>query len=505
MRRASSVRRRIGVLRSVLLLVVCASAPAMAACNLNGAWAGSYTDDSPDFGPVSLTFFNSTATTFNMNVLIVSSDGSSFTETPSGTINGSTLSWSYVAPGQGSQTGTATIATDCNHISGTATTMDITGATTHATFTLTRTAVALSVGAVTFQQTAIGVGSAAQGLSVTNSGTSSMSLGSPAINGDFSVVPAGSVAGLLGADDRAHASATTCGTSLAPGASCTIGVTCNPTGPGIRNGALTINDGNKSPLGTVSLTCSGVQPLAGANFLPVSGWWWDSKLNGTGFFVEYGGKSGVGMFVGGFLYDASGNSAWLVSTGPISSATYTSTWLKVTGGQTLTGTYKAPTNTSVGSVKLQFTDANNAVMTRPDGTQINLTRFSFSALPPALPTAPVGGAPQSGWWWAGATLSGTGYGIEIQGSNVFVVAYVYDASGNPIWYLATGSLTSPTSYSGTWQIYKGGPQLTSPEGNYVANPVAGSAVNMTLSFQDSTHGTLTMGSTVIPIVRFQEF
>jgi hypothetical protein len=500
MRKSASVGR-VGVVGSVVLLLICASAPAMAACNLNGAWAGSYTDDTGDFGPVTLTFFNSTSTSFNMNALIVSSDGSSFTETPSGTINGSTLSWSYSVPGQGSQTGSGTIASDCNHISGTATTISAIDPTPiHASFNLTRTPVTLSVGSVTFQQTAIGVGSAAQGLTLTNSGTSTLSLGAAGVDGDFRLA---TFAGGIQANDRTHAAAPSCGTSVAPGASCSIGVTCNPTGPGIRTGNLYINDPNKSPIGTVSLTCSGVQPLAGANFLPVSGWWWDSKLNGTGFFVEYGGKSGTGMFVGGFLYDASGNSAWLVSTGPISSATYNSSWLKVTGGQTLTGPYKAPSNTPVANVSIKFVDANDAVLTRPDGSQVNLVRFSFSAT--NTPAPPVGGAPQSGWWWAGQQSSGTGYGIEIQGSAVFIVAYVYDASGNPIWYLATGGLTSPTAYSGTWNIYAGGPQLTSPEGTYVAHTVDGSAVNMTLTFQDSTHGTLTMGSTVIPIVRLQEF
>ncbi len=504
MRKTPSVGGCVRVLAWSMALMICASLPAMAACNLNGAWEGSYSDNTGDYGTLTVTFFNSTSTTFNMNVAYFSQNqGQLYGETPSGSINGSTLSWTYTAVGEGTQTGSATVASDCNHISGTVVSVFINDpVSSTGTFTLSRTPVNLSVGSVTFQQTAIGGGSTAQGLTVSNGGTSTLSLGAPGVDGDFSVVAPGSVAGLLSPNDRAHA-ATNCGTSLAPGASCSIGVTCNPTGPGIRSGNLYVNDPNKTPLGSVSLTCSGVQPLAGASFLPVSGWWWDSKLNGTGFFIEYGGKSGLGMFVGGFLYDASGNSTWLVSTGPISGTTYTSSWLKVSGGQTLTGTYKAPSQTGAGNISVKFVDANDAVMTRPDGSQINLVRFSFSAT--QTPTPPVGGAPQSGWWWAGSAFSGTGYGIEIQGSAVFIVAYVYDGTGNPIWYLATGSLTSPTSYAGTWNIYAGGPQLTSPEGSYAAHPVNGSAVNMTLSFQDSTHGTLTMGSVSIPIVRFQEF
>jgi hypothetical protein len=141
-------------------------------------------------------------------------------------------------------------------------------------------------------------------------------------------------------------------------------------------------------------------------------------------------------------------------------------------------------------------------MARPDGTQINLQRYSFTAS--ATPATPVTGAPQSGWWWAGPALSGTGYGIEIQGSSVFIVAYVYDNAGNPVWRLATGALTSPSVYSGTWDVYAGGPQLTSLEGSYGARDT-GPVSPMTLTFSDATHGTLTMGNVTLPIARFQQF
>ena len=235
--------------------------------------------------------------------------------------------------------------------------------------------------------------------------------------------------------------------------------------------------------------------------IPVTGWWWDSKLSGIGFFIEQGGNSGAGLFVGGFLYDSVGNATWLVSTGTMGAQTYTSTWLKATGGQTLLGSYKAPVVTTAGNIKLTFSDPSHAVMTRPDGTQINLQRFSFTGVAPT----PSYGLPQNGWWWAGSSLSGVGYGIEIQDTSVFIVAYVYDDAGNPVWYLATGTLTSSTTYTGSWDVYTGGPQLTSTEGTYSATKVTSKSVPMTLTFSDATHGTLTMGNVNIPIVRFQEF
>jgi len=388
-------------------------------------------------------------------------------------------------------------------MSGTYNTMDpAVGKSASGTVSIIRNGATLSLGQITFQAAVIGSISTAQQLGLTNSGSSILSLGAPTVSGDFGVLPLGA-SGTLVTNERTHASTTTCTTSLAPGASCTVAVTCNPTGTGVRTGSLVINDSNKSPMASASLTCSGVNPIAGASFVPESGWWWDSSLNGTGFFIEYGGNSGRGLFVGGFLYDGSGNDTWLVSTGPLTSAKYSSTWLKTAGGQTLTGVYKAPSQTIVANIGLNFTDATHAVLTRPDGSQINLSRFSFSAT--QTRTQPVGGAPQSGWWWAGDSFSGTGYGIEIQGSAVFVVAYVYDNNGAPVWYLATGAMTSPNNYTGQWDLYAGGPQLTSPEGNYTAHSVAGQSVPMTLTFANGANGTLTMGSVVIQMTRFQTY
>jgi PKD repeat protein len=247
-----------------------------------------------------------------------------------------------------------------------------------------------------------------------------------------------------------------------------------------------------------------------ASMKPQTGWWWDPSLTGIGFFLEDGGSSGNGMFAGGFLYDAGGNPTWVVSTGQMNGTVYNGSWLKVTGGQTLLGPYKpVATPTAIANVAINFADSTHGVMTRPDGTTINLQRFPFTSSPTLAP--PVAGAPQTGWWWNDPAFAannpghgGTGYAIEIQGSNVFIVAYVYDDAGNPVWYLATGALTSPTTYSGNWELYTGGPQLTSPEGSYSSHD-AGTASPMSLSFSDATHGTLTMGSVTIPITRMQSF
>ncbi len=242
---------------------------------------------------------------------------------------------------------------------------------------------------------------------------------------------------------------------------------------------------------------------AGDGTSPDSGWWWDPNLAGTGFFIEHGGKSGSGMFIGAFLYDIGGTATWLVSTGPLVGNIYTGNWLRVTGGPTLTGGYQAPTPpVNVGSLSITFKDSTHAVMTRPNGTQINIQRFSFGSNP--LPAPPQPGTSQVGWWWAGPDQSGTGVGIEFQGTGAFMVAYVYNANGDPVWYLANNLMTTPNFYSGTWDLYGFGPMLTSIEGPYPFRKL-GPAATMTLSFTDATHAVMTVNGVSTNLTRFQEF
>jgi hypothetical protein len=246
-----------------------------------------------------------------------------------------------------------------------------------------------------------------------------------------------------------------------------------------------------------------VTPGSSDGSSPDSGWWWDPNLGGTGFFIEHGGKSTNGLFVGAFLYDGGATATWLVSTGPMIGNTFTGTWLRVRGGQTLTGGYKAvETSSTAGDLKIAFSDSSHGILTRPDGTQIRIQRFAFGADP--SPTPPQAGSSQVGWWWQGPANAGTGIGIEFQGSSIFMVTYVYTPGGDPIWYLATGSMASANTYTGTWDLYGGGPMLTSPEGSYEAQK-KGSASSLTLTFSDATHATLTMNGVITRLTRFDDF
>ena len=109
-----------------------------------------------------------------------------------------------------------------------------------ATLTGTGTApVTLSTSSLTFAARSVGTTSAVHNVTLTNHLTGPVAIYSVLVNGDFAVAN------------------NTCGSSVAAGVACEIGVTFTPTAVGTRTGTLTINDSAfGSPL-LVSLTGTG--------------------------------------------------------------------------------------------------------------------------------------------------------------------------------------------------------------------------------------------------------
>jgi hypothetical protein len=105
----------------------------------------------------------------------------------------------------------------------------------------------LSTNSVTFSNQTVGTTSAASTVTVTNSGTASLTFTSIGASGDFAVA----------------ASGTTCSTSapVADGGSCLIDVTFTPAANGARAGSLTISDNASGSPHTVTLSGTGTGPL----------------------------------------------------------------------------------------------------------------------------------------------------------------------------------------------------------------------------------------------------
>ena len=217
--------------------------------------------------------------------------------------------------------------------------------------------------------------------------------------------------------------------------------------------------------------------LATAAVTPQTGWWWNANESGRGFFIE---KLGNNVFMAGYLYEADGRATWFTAGGPMSGSSFSADMIAFRGGQTLSGAYVAPTQLPVlGRVTLDFTAPDRATMTWPSGTTA-ITRYVFGS----------GASPQveNGWWW-NAGEAGRGYSIEVSGNTLFMVGFMYDAAGNPVWYLAQGTFASGTMVD-RWQQFANGQSLT---GAYRAPIALNSNVGpLTISFANSRAATLTM-------------
>ncbi|HEV2207408.1 MAG TPA: choice-of-anchor D domain-containing protein [Verrucomicrobiae bacterium] len=97
---------------------------------------------------------------------------------------------------------------------------------------------------LTFSSQLMGTSSAAQTVTLTNSGNATLYITSISVSGDF-------------------AEANTCGASVTAGASCAINVTFTPTAIGSRAGTLTINDNASGSPQAVALAGSGTGPVVG--------------------------------------------------------------------------------------------------------------------------------------------------------------------------------------------------------------------------------------------------
>src|SRR6266566_455372 len=113
--------------------------------------------------------------------------------------------------------------------------------------------VSLSPASLTFANQAVGTTSAAQFSTLANSGTTTITVSGETISGDFAFAGLG-----------------TCGTSLAPGTSCTISVNFTPTTTGTRTGTVTVNDSATGSPQTITLSGSSGTGTPAASLSPAS-------------------------------------------------------------------------------------------------------------------------------------------------------------------------------------------------------------------------------------------
>jgi hypothetical protein len=202
---------------------------------------------------------------------------------------------------------------------------------------------------------------------------------------------------------------------------------------------------------------------------PNNGWWWNPNESGRGFFIEQ--TDGV-MYVGGYFYDASGRGTWATSGGPVTDPYFYEGRLQTfAGGQSLIGAYRFPSSiVDIGAITIRFADDTHATLTWPGGTvAIERQIYGYDvdddeagALPLELFYADdVPFQPQAGWWW-NPDESGRGYSIEVQDSTLVLAGFMYDAAGNPQWYLASGPMTTDRHFESDLLQFSGGQTMAGP-------------------------------------------
>jgi hypothetical protein len=221
---------------------------------------------------------------------------------------------------------------------------------------------------------------------------------------------------------------------------------------------------------------------------PQTGWWWNPLEDGRGFSIEAHGNN---LFFASFLYDVSGRSTWVVSSGPASldGSFFSGDLYGARGGQTLGGPYTGfPAVVAEGNVTLAFIDGSHGTMAWPGGT-VPIERFDI--VPGGLAAAPVPNTPENGWWW-NPDESGRGFFLEWQAGVLDVAGYMYDDAGNPVWYIAVARMGGATgaTFSSDWLSFAGGQTLTGPwQHNH---PVAGSVAPITIEFTAADQALMTL-------------
>ena len=130
-----------------------------------------------------------------------------------------------------------------------------------------------------------------------------------------------------------------------------------------------------------AVTVVPIQRFGGSQVLPSqasfqNGLWWDESQRGSGYFVDV---QGLQAAIGSYMYDETGRPTWYLTSAAMTSAIDAQGAMDTfTGGQTLTGPYRAPARgASSGQMRFTAQSDTTARLTLPNGTVVSLTRFLF--------------------------------------------------------------------------------------------------------------------------------
>ena len=246
-----------------------------------------------------------------------------------------------------------------------------------------------------------------------------------------------------------------------------------------------LNRGNYQGVVTISgpTQCTATISAAAAPNSPgaLTGLWWNAAESGWGIHFTQRGNN---VFAAWYTYDAAGKPKWYVATcAGISgtAGTCTGTLYQVAGPGYFGIVFNPGlvTASSAGTLEVAFSSADTASMRYTVAGQtrtVALTRqpLATGTTPPAVDYSDL--------WW-NPTESGWGMAMSQQYGITFLAWYIYDATGNPTWLVAScvmnGSSCTGTLYGTT------GPSFGATfNSSLVRSSVAGT---ITVNFIDANH------------------
>jgi hypothetical protein len=238
-----------------------------------------------------------------------------------------------------------------------------------------------------------------------------------------------------------------------------------------------------------SVQCPGVFPKLPA---ALSGLWYAGDQE-SGWGIDFTQRHEA-IFAAFYTYDGAGNPKWYVSPGcmmpasGVTSGRCTGDLYEVTGsalfGIAPAGSHNPASNS--GTLQVDFTDTSHATMSYTVGSvsrtvPIQRELFASGTTPPTIDYTDL--------WYAGEQASGWGIAISHQYNIMFLAWFVYDASGKPVWYVASDCavVANGNGCSGALYQVSGPPFGTTFDATRVHGSQAGS---VSVTFTDPNNGTL---------------
>ena len=221
----------------------------------------------------------------------------------------------------------------------------------------------------------------------------------------------------------------------------------------------------------------------------LSGLWWNASESGWG--ISFTQRRNI-VFGAWYNYDSTGKPKWYVASNCAlpagvtgTSGTCTGDLYQVSGPTFFTGAFNSTLDNvaKVGTLSVAFADANHANMTYTvdgQGRTVAIVRQSVG-------TGSTAAAVDFTDLWWNPNESGWGMVMTQQLGNIFIAWYVYDNSGNPVWYVIPNCALVGSGCSGTAYSTTGPPLGPSFDPNAVHATAVGS---LTLTFLDANNASV---------------